>query len=138
MATPRKKRRPIPKPNIAARRKPVAEKTDEEVYQDFLENSGIKQLGLKLRVLEAQSQAMGMVPGDRDLFACKKCGLFEGESDEGLLFTSRQRGSQQDTGLRFEKLTDGRWLCPGCCAKIVEPKWEPPPGFWDDLYKKDK
>ena len=136
MATLRKKRRPVPKPKAVARRHPAAEKTDEEVYQDFLENSGSQQLGMKLRVLEAQSQAMGLVPGDRAWFACKKCGLFEGESNEGLLFTSRRRDSPEDTGLRFEKLTDSRWRCPGCCAKIVEPEYKPPPGFWDDLYKK--
>ena len=112
MATLRKKRRPVPKPKAVARRHPAAEKTDEEVYQDFLENSGSQQLGLKLRVFEAQSQAMG------------------------LLFTSRRRDSPEDTGLRFEKLTASRWLYPGCCAKIVEPEYKPPSGFWADLYQK--
>jgi hypothetical protein len=44
---------------------------------------------------------------------------------------SRKPDGAHDTGLRFEMLTDGRWLCPACCAKVVEPEFEPPPGFWD-------
>ena len=91
---------------------------------------------MRLRVLEAQRQAMGLAPDDRELLKCPRCGLFEGVDDEGVLFTSQKAEAPHDTGLRFEKLTDGRWLCPRCCAKVVEPKFEPPPDFWDHDPKK--
>ena len=118
MATPPKKRQVERRPTL-------------ETYEEFVANSGIMELAMRLRVLEAQRQALGLAPHDRELLRCPQCGLFEGADDEGVLFTSLKRHSRHDTGLRFEKLTDGRWFCPFCAAKVVEPAFEPPPGFWD-------
>ena len=55
MPTPDRKRR-IPK---APPKKAQAKKSDEEVYQDFLNNSGIKELAMKIRVMQAQREALG-------------------------------------------------------------------------------
>ncbi len=86
----------------------------------------------KLQVLEAQIVAMGGAP-DRELLKCPKCRLQENVLIDGQFITHREGHAPEDSGLRFEKLQDDRYLCPGCGAKVAEP--EPPP-LWPffDLY----
>ena len=139
MAAPRKKRRTPPAGKSTHRRttsgkETFVHKADEDTYQDFLQNSGIKELGKLLRDLEARRQAMGLVPEDREPLRCPQCGLFEGSSADGMLFTSLKRHSKRDTGLRFTKLIDGRWLCPFCRTKVEEPEFQIPPDFWTRNY----
>jgi hypothetical protein len=128
MATPRPRRtRP------AKTKKPKSKgwsKVDEAHYQDFLNNSGIRDVVARLKALEAEAAALGYAPLQRGLLTCGKCGLFEGVVDCGLLYTAKYRNSKSDTGLRFTRIKDGWWRCPACRAAVAEPPFKVPPDFF--------
>ena len=128
-----KKRRPRPAAKPAAKKKPAKPKwsaEEEASYQDFLNNSGIRQLAQRLKGLEAEAAALGYAPLGRELLACGKCGLFEGKVDCGLLYTAKYRNAKADTGLRFTKIKEGWWRCPSCQCAIAEPPFKVPPDFF--------
>lgn len=127
MATPRKRR-----PNAAKKAKAKNwTKADEASYQDFLANSGIRELAKRLKEIEAEVEAAGLPPHFRDPLACGKCGLFEGELDNGLLYTAKYRNSRTDSGLRFTKIKEGWYRCPSCRCAVAEPEYKIPPGLFD-------
>ena len=117
-------------PNKKSAAKKNWSKADEASYQDFLNNSGIRQLAQRLKGLEAEAAALGYAPLGRALLACEKCGLFEGVVDCGLLYTAKYRNSQTDTGLRFTKIKEGWYRCPSCRCAIAEPEFRVPPEFF--------
>ena len=104
-------------------------KADEASYQDFLANSGIKELAKRIKEIQAEVVAAGHAPHHRDLLKCPACGLYEDALFDGTLIVPPTPESHEDTGLRFEKLRKGVFRCPSCGAKVKEPKWEPPPDF---------
>lgn len=104
-------------------------KADEESYQDFLANSGIKELGKRIREIQDEVVAAGLAPHHRDLLKCPACGLFENALFDGTLIVPPTPDSHDDTGLRFEKIRKGVFRCPSCGARVKEPKWEPPAGW---------
>lgn len=107
-------------PPKTARKESAAE---EKAYQALV--AALKPLITRMQVLEAQSVALGGALR-RELLTCPKCGLREDVLANGQLITTREpAGGATDTGLRFDKLSDGRFLCPSCGARVVEP--EPPP-----------
>ena len=105
-------------------------KADEASYQDFLANSGIKELGKRLREIQDEVVAAGLAPHHRDLLKCPSCGLYEDALFDETLIVPPEPGSHEDTGLRFEKIRKGVFRCPSCGARVKEPKWEPPPDFF--------
>lgn len=124
MATPRKRR-----PRAVKKKKdPKWSKADEARYQDFLNNSGIKELAKRIREIEDEVVAAGLAPHHRDLLKCPACGLFENALFDGTLIVppTPDPDSHEDTGLRFEKIRKGVFRCPSCGAQVKEPKWEPP------------
>lgn len=124
MATPRKRR-----PGAAKKAKAKKwSKADEARYQDFLNNSGIKELAKRIREIEDEVVAAGLAPHHRDLLKCPACGLFENALFDGTLIVppTPDPSSHEDTGLRFEKIRKGVFRCPSCGARVKEPKWEPP------------
>jgi rubredoxin len=48
------------------------------------------------------------------LLECPKCGLLEDVTIEGELITCVPSAEEQDTGLRFEETSPGRFRCPAC------------------------
>lgn len=124
MATPRKRR-----PRSSRKSGPDRwTKADEARYQDFLANSGIRELGKRLREIQDEVVAAGLAPHHRDLLRCPACGLFENALCDGTLVVppTPDPGSHEDTGLRFEKIREGVFRCPSCGARVREPEWEPP------------
>jgi len=69
-------------------------------------------------VLQAKARALGLFTNDRELLECHKCGLLEDVTINGLLITFRAPDFGQDTGLRFEELSQERFRCPGCGSMI--------------------
>ena len=123
-----KKRRPL----AAKKSKPKKwSKADEAIYQDFFANSGIRELGKRLKEIEAEVAAAGMPPHFRDPLSCGKCGLFEGTLDNGLLYTAKYRNSRTDSGLRFTKIKEGWYRCPSCRCAVAEPEYKIPPDLFD-------
>ena len=124
-----KKRRPRATTKATAKPKKWS-KADEASYQDFLQNSGIREAVQRLKALEAEAEALGYAPLQRGLITCGKCGLFEGVVDCGLLYTAKYRNSKSDTGLRFTKIKEGWWRCPSCQSAVAEPEFKVPPDFF--------
>lgn len=54
--------------------------------------------------------ALGMFPNDRELLVCPNCGLREDILFSGVLITYREPAFHEDTGLRFEELTEDTFL----------------------------
>jgi predicted RNA-binding Zn-ribbon protein involved in translation (DUF1610 family) len=56
------------------------------------------------------------------LLECPDCGLIEDVDIQGRLFTYHLHGdkSYPDTGLRFEELEKGRFICPLCGNVLVQ------------------
>jgi predicted RNA-binding Zn-ribbon protein involved in translation (DUF1610 family) len=120
-----KKRRPRP----AKKKKAKATKwtkAEEAGYQYFLANSGIRELGKRIREIQKEVVAQGLAPHHRDLLKCPQCGLYEDALFDETLIVPPEPGSHEDTGLRFEKIRKGVFRCPSCGARVKEPKWEPP------------
>ncbi len=67
----------------------------------------INELNLKLT-------ALGGFDNSRELLSCPACGLFEDVTFEGMLITAEPVDPKVDTGLRFVKVNDEEWECPGC------------------------
>ena len=111
------------------RKKIVRREPEPEFDPEFL--AQMRQLVLKMNALEAQGAAFGLAPTMRELLRCPKCGLMENALCDGTLAVHYEDEPAKDTGLRFERLTNKKFLCPACYAQVEEPKWEPPPGFWD-------
>jgi hypothetical protein len=112
------RRRPSPH-SRPARRTPKAADYDATVAK-------LRGLFARLQALEAQSIALGGAPKSRDLLRCPRCGLQEDVLAGGAFVVARPDQPRTDTGLRFEKLTNGRYHCPVCYAQVEEPPWEPP------------
>ena len=83
-------------------------------------DKGLRQLAAKLVALWSRAHALGIFPGDRELLECPTCGLMENVACGGMLFTCRPESLDDDTGLRFEELSRGRFSCPGCGATVRE------------------
>ena len=79
------------------------------------------QLASRLAALQEQAQFLGIFPGDRELLECRKCGLLEDVIYTGQLITYRSPAEGQDTGLRFQKLSQHRFRCPACGSTVAEP-----------------
>jgi rubredoxin len=87
----------------------------------------MRQLALKMNVLEAQGEALGLAPHLRELLRCPKCGLQEDALTGGALAVYFDGQPAIDSGLRFERLTNKKFLCPSCGAQVKEPPFEIPP-----------
>lgn len=70
--------------------------------------------------IQKRMHALGML-ADREVLDCPRCGLREDVLISGLLITCREPGLQQDTGLRFERLTAESFRCPSCGLTVREP-----------------
>jgi hypothetical protein len=74
-----------------------------------------------LVALQAKARELGVFPGDRELLECRKCGLMENVACGGFLFTCHPSSLDEDTGLRFLDLGQGRFRCPSCGSIVREP-----------------
>ena len=88
-----------------------------------------------LRQLQAARQRardLGLFVEDRELLECATCGLMEDVLASGELVTYTRREFEAsapghlipDSQLRFIKLDQSRWQCPGCGAAINLPEEE--------------
>ena len=80
----------------------------------------LRALAAQVVALQAKARALGLFVDDRELLTCLKCGLQEDVTFSGLLITSRSDAVGEDTELRFEELTQGRFRCPACGATARE------------------
>ena len=87
----------------------------------------LRSLARHLVALQAEARALGMFVDDRELLACRRCGLAEDVSFAGLLITNCSPVSGEDTGLRFVEITSGKFRCPKCGATLIEPSERPTP-----------
>ena len=81
----------------------------------------LRQLAAALVALQAQARELGLFANDRELLECPDCWLMENVACNGLLFTCHADALDDDTGLRFEELSPGRFRCPACSATVSEP-----------------
>ncbi|MBI3099525.1 MAG: hypothetical protein HYY93_15060 [Planctomycetes bacterium] len=79
----------------------------------------------RLVAVQAEARALGLFVGDHELLTCLRCGLMEDVTFAGLLITCRPTALGEDTGLRFEELSAGKFHCPSCGAMVIEPPEEP-------------
>lgn len=82
-------------------------------------------LARELVTISARARALGMFVDDRELLTCPRCGLEEDVSFIGMLMTCRPTALSEDTGMRFEELSTGKFRCPSCGARVDEPPEEP-------------
>lgn len=87
----------------------------------------LRSLARQLTVVQAEARALGVFVDDRELLACHQCGLTEDVSSIGLLITSFSHVSGEDTGLRFEEITTGKFRCPKCRGIIIAVSEKPTP-----------
>jgi predicted RNA-binding Zn-ribbon protein involved in translation (DUF1610 family) len=80
----------------------------------------LRTLARQLAVVQAEARALGIFVDDRELLACRRCGLAEDVSFAGLLITNCSIDLGEDTGLRFEEVTSGKFRCPKCGATVTE------------------
>lgn len=78
----------------------------------------LRQLASRIVALQAKARALGLFAHDRDLLECPDCGLLENVACGGQLFTCRPESLNDDTGLRFEEISDDRFRCPACGAMV--------------------
>ena len=83
--------------------------------------NNLRQLASRLASLQKKAQALGLFTGDRELLECRKCGLLEDVTSTGQLITCRSPAEGQDTGLRFQELSQNRFRCPACGSMV---EWE--------------
>ena len=81
----------------------------------------LRQLAAAVVALQAQARDLGLFANDRELLECPGCGLMENVASDGRLFTCCPEALDDDTELRFEELSPGRFRCPACGAKVSEP-----------------
>ena len=84
----------------------------------------IRALAGQISALQQKAKALGVFANDRNLVACPSCGLMEDVTSAGLLITSREPDLGQDTGLRFEEITEQTFRCPACGQVVHEPQSE--------------
>ena len=77
-------------------------------------------LVLDLVALQAKARELGVFANDRELLECRQCGLMENVACSGLLFTCHPESLDNDTGLRFLELDQGRFRCPSCGSTVHE------------------
>jgi hypothetical protein len=67
-----------------------------------------------------QAEKLGIFLGDRELLDCKKCGLEEDVTTDGVLIVTNRRDRTADTRLRFKELKKrpSYFKCPGCKTPI--------------------
>ena len=82
--------------------------------------NNIRELARRLAALQEHARSLGLFPGDRELLECPKCGLLEDVLMGGKLITYHAGAEGQDTGLRFEKLAEGKFRCPSCGSIVKE------------------
>ena len=80
----------------------------------------LRLLARQLAVVQAEARTLGMFVDDRELLACRRCGLAEDVSFAGLLITNCSTDPVEDTGLSFEEITSGKFRCPKCGATVTE------------------
>ena len=85
----------------------------------------LRLLARQLAVVQAEARTLGMFVDDRELLACRRCGLAEDVSFAGLLITNCSTDSGEDTGLRFEEITSGKFRCPKCGTTVTEASERP-------------
>ena len=102
---------------------PDPEEPNREALEGFLKD--IRPLVERLEQIKAQGRALGLFVETRELLECNDCGLLEDVDAQGWLLTYHRFGDpNQDTGLRFMEVEEGRFCCP-VCGNIVEPDEEP-------------
>jgi hypothetical protein len=82
--------------------------------------NNIRQLASRLVALQEQARSLGIFAGDRELLECRKCGLLEDVTFTGQLMTWRPPAEGQDTGLRFQELSQNHFRCPACGSMVHE------------------
>ena len=80
----------------------------------------LRSLARQLAIVQVEARTLGMFVDDRELLACRRCGLAEDVSFAGLLITNCSTDSGEDTGLRFKEITSGKFRCPKCGAIMTE------------------
>lgn len=79
----------------------------------------ILQLLETISQMQAELEAMGLFPHDRELLECTGCDLVEDVTIEGRLITIHQGNDEFiDTGLKFERLNEDIFACPTCKTRI--------------------
>ena len=80
--------------------------------------NNIRELASRIVALQAKARALGLFANDRELLECKQCGLLEDVSFNGQLITCRPLADGEDTGLRFQEISQDRYRCPGCGSMV--------------------
>jgi hypothetical protein len=77
----------------------------------------------QLQVAKERARALGLFTNDRELLACRNCGLTEDILASGQLISNHEIGST-DTGLRFLESSskNGHFTCPECGADVQAPE----------------
>jgi len=81
---------------------------------------GINKIVKTLKFVEKQAMALGIFMNDRALLECPHCGMVEDVLSDGHLITYRDGEEIKDSGLRFTRLNNGRYRCPGCKSEVSE------------------
>jgi hypothetical protein len=81
-----------------------------------------KSLHREIARVHRLAQAAGLFMEDRDLLQCARCGLLEDVGCYGLLMTYPTGAPAVDSGLRFTKDEQGRYICPNCGAEAGREK----------------
>ena len=77
-------------------------------------------IAAELVALRKRAKELGVFTNDRELLVCQSCGLMEDVAATGVLITCREPNLGQDTGLRFEPLSDQTFRCPACGQRVRE------------------
>jgi hypothetical protein len=83
--------------------------------------NNLRQLVTRLVALQEQARSLGIFVNDRELLECRKCRLLEDVTFTGQFITCRSSAEGQDTGLRFQELSQNRFRCPACGSMV---EWE--------------
>ena len=83
-------------------------------------NADLAQMCERLSELHAHAASLGPFTNDRELLACRSCGLQEDVTIEGVLITHDfESPDVSDSGLCFTDRQDGHFSCPRCGADVV-------------------
>ena len=80
--------------------------------------NNLRQLAKRVAALREHARSLGIFTGDRELLECRKCGLVEDVTFTGQLITYRPPAEGQDTGLRFQEVSQNTFRCPASGSMV--------------------